>query len=237
VAVETLAGIRTLMLHPAFAYGLVVLALLPNLILWRAAREAAAPATARSVPLAVTAPPHAEPPAQGYDMRALREEDVAGHATALMAPDARKAEAVARAAREPAENGTLEGLATAARPSPQAPRKPEAHWTTVVLGAGLGLAAAGESADDLPSVARAELDAGIELKLPVRVFRVGGPFEVQITKPDGASKLSQSFPSATVGLVSMNIPAAWLTPGQYQVAMRSATESSREFARFRFEVH
>src|SRR5438132_9927828 len=227
--------IRRLVLHPAFAYAIVLLLLYPALEgrfpspARHAAREDGKPAIEpladKNAPAGEVSPKPAEPaaPANGARseerrfMRARKEAEAPALRESGRAGGERDVEATADAysvAQEKAER--LYGkLDAAAEP---------AGWKI------LAPSGAGAPVD----VAARELGAGLVLTLPVPEAARSGTVEVRVLDARGGREMRERFARAAER-VAMHLPAAWLTPGTYTAELRrlDAGPSSAEVFSFR----
>ena len=229
------AFLRRLVLHPAFAYAIVLLLLYPALEgrlpspARQAAREDGKPAIEpladKNAPAGEVSPKPAEPAApanvarseERRFMRARKEAEAPALRESGRAGGERDVEATADAysvAQEKAER--LYGkLDAAAEP---------AGWKI------LAPSGAGAPVD----VAARELGAGLVLTLPVPEAARSGTVEVRVLDARGGREMRERFARAAER-VAMHLPAAWLTPGTYTAELRrlDAGPSSAEVFSFR----
>jgi len=229
------AFLRRLVLHPAFAYAIVLLLLYPALEgrlpspARQAAREDGKPAIEpladKNAPAGEVSPKPAEPAApanvarseERRFMRARKEAEAPALRESGRAGGERDVEATADAysvAQEKAER--LYGkLDAAAEP---------AGWKI------LAPSGAGAPVD----VAARELGAGLVLTLPVPEAARSGTVEVRVLDAHGGREMRERFARAAER-VAMHLPAAWLTPGTYTAELRrlDAGPSSAEVFSFR----
>ena len=234
-AVSFAAFLRRLVLHPAFAYAIVLLLLYPALEgrfpspARHAAREDGKPAIEpladKNAPAGEVSPKPAEPaaPANGARseerrfMRARKEAEAPALRESGRAGGERDVEATADAysvAQEKAER--LYGkLDAAAEP---------AGWKT------LALCRARAPID----VAARELGAGLVLTVPVPEAARSGTIEVRVLAADGAREMRERFAGAAER-VAMRLPAVWLAPGTYTAGLwrLDATPSAADTFTFR----
>ena len=233
-AVSFAAFLRRLVLHPAFAYAIVLLLLYPALEgrlpspARQAAREDGKPAIEpladKNAPAGEVSPKPAEPAApanvarseERRFMRARKEAEAPALRESGRAGGERDVEATADAysvAQEKAER--LYGkLDAAAEP---------AGWKI------LAPSGAGAPVD----VAARELGAGLVLTLPVPEAARSGTVEVRVLDAHGGREMRERFAGAAER-VAMRLPAVWLTPGTYTAALRRLdAEPSAEVFSFR----
>lgn len=224
-ATGMLGRLRALVLHPAFAYGLVLLLLVPTI-------------------LQQIRPPRPSPPMQPRSDRPADE----GRAEQVVGPPNRVVREAAPApkpllgtpGREAMQEPPGEG---AGRQRAEAPAV-STEWRTLTLGLPVMHFAVGGGGGGEPApVALTDVAMGVVLRV-VLPRGVEGPTEIEVLSPDGAREMRERFATGTSGsagsaVVNMRIPASWLTPGRYQVVMRTggAADQSREVGRLFFEIH
>ncbi len=224
------ALLRRLVLHPAFAYAIVLLLLYPALEgrLRSPTRPAArddrqavadrpagksAPAT-RQKAQEPAAPPNLARGENDVLMRAPKEAGAPALGGRLQAGGAgsadgeegaaeraeRLADERARMQSEPLQKAERYARATAPEP---------AGWKALVL------SAPGAPVD----VAPRDLGAGLVLILPVPDTARSRGVEVRVVDPGSGREMRQRFAGAAES-VAMRLPAAWLTPGTYRAELR-----------------
>ncbi len=235
-AVSFAAFLRRLVLHPAFAYAIVLLLLYPALEgrlpspARQAAREDGKPAIEpladKNAPAGEVSPKPAEPAApanvarseERRFMRARKEAEAPALRESGRAGGERDVEATADAysvAQEKAER--LYGkLDAAAEP---------AGWKI------LAPSGAGAPVD----VAARELGAGLVLTLPVPEAARSGTVEVRVLDARGGREMRERF-ARTGERVAMRLPAAWLTPGTYTAELRRLDAGPSPAEVFSFRV-
>ena len=223
------ALLRRLVLHPAFAYAIVLLLLYPALEgrlsppARQAVREDRTPAIAgladKSVPAEEVRRKPAEPAAPANLARSedamyarARKETEAGSGRAASERDV---DSTTRAASLEKAERLYGKLDAAAEP---------AGWKT------LALSPPGAPVD----VAARDLGAGLVLTLPVPEAARSGTIEVRVLAADGAREMRERFAGAAER-VAMRLPAVWLAPGTYTAGLwrLDATPSAAETFTFR----
>ena len=228
------AFLRRLVLHPAFAYAIVLLLLYPALEgrlpspARQAAREDRKAAIERladeSAPAEEVRRKPAEPAAPANVARS--EERLLARARKETEAPARRESGRAGAERDVASTTGADGLAqekaerlygkldAAAEP---------AGWKT------LALSREGAPAD----VAARELGAGLVLTLPVPEAARNASVEVRVLDAHGGREMRERF-AGPAERVAMRLPAVWLTPGTYTAGLRRLdAEPSAEVFSFR----
>ena len=231
--------LRRLVLHPAFAYAIVLLLLYPALEGrlpsrgQQAAREdrqtvadgpAGESAPAARGKAAPAAPANLARSENDVLMRARRETPAPALGGRLQA-GAETAPKQERLADEKARVESEAAAEKAERYSETRAATPEpAAWKP------LALSAPGAPAD----VAARELSAGLVVTLPVPDAARSGDVEVRVLDAAGGREVRERFARAGER-VAMRLPAAWLTPGTYTAEVRrlDAEPSPTEVLSFR----
>ena len=233
-AVSFAAFLRRLVLHPAFAYAIVLLLLYPALEgrlpspARQAAREDRKAAIERladeSAPAEEVRRKPAEPAAPASVTRSQNG----------MLARARK-ETEAPALRESGRAGGERDVASTTGADSLAQEKAERLYGKLDAAAepagwkALALSGAGAPAD----VAARELGAGLVLTLPVPEAARSGTVEVRVLDAHGGREMRERFAGAAER-VAMRLPAVWLTPGTYTAGLRRLdAEPSAEVFSFR----
>ena len=229
------AFLRRLVLHPAFAYAIVLLLLYPALegrlpsLARQAAREDGKPAIE---PLADKNAPAGEV--------SLKPAEPAAPANVARSEERRfmraRKEAEAPALRESGRAGGEGNVASTTGADGLAQEKAErlygkldaaaepAGWKT------LALSREGAPAD----VAARELGAGLVLTLPVPEAARNASVEVRVLDAHGGREMRERFAGPAERVVAMRLPAVWLTPGTYTAGLRRLdAEPSAEVFSFR----
>jgi len=223
------ALLRRLVLHPAFAYAIVLLLLYPALegrlspLARQAVREDRTPAIAgladKSVPAEEVRRKPAEPAAPANLARSedamyarARKETEAGSGRAAGERDVESTTGAASLEKAERLYGKLDA---AAEP---------AGWKTLAL----------SRARAPIDVAARELGAGLVLTVPVPAAARSGTIEVRVLAADGAREMRERFAGAAER-VAMRLPAVWLAPGTYTAGLwrLDATPSAADTFTFR----
>jgi hypothetical protein len=190
--------VRRVVLHPAFAYAVVLALLYPALIGRRpVAREAPAPSS-----------DVAQAPAE-------RKKEVVERQRALGAePSPRERDVLARAAREepaaPAPSAARQAPELEGRMFRKAMRD-EPAWHVLAL-----------KPNAVPEVAAADLGPGLLLAIPVERGQQRESLEVRVLDAAGGRAMVERFALAgSEERVEMRVPSAWLSPGTYRVEARA----------------
>ena len=225
------ALLRRLVLHPAFAYAIVLLLLYPALEgrlsppARQAVREDRTPAIAgladKSVPAEEVRRKPAEP---------------AAPASVARSEDTRYARAEAPALRRSARAGVERDVEATTGADTAAQEKAERLYGKLDAAAepagwkALALSPPGAPVD----VAARDLGAGLVLTLPVPEAARSGTIEVRVLAADGAREMRERFAGAAER-VAMRLPAVWLAPGTYTAGLwrLDATPSAAETFTFR----
>ncbi|MFQ5697661.1 MAG: hypothetical protein ACE5IL_05170 [Myxococcota bacterium] len=195
-----LSRLRGLVLHPAFAYALVLLLLVPAL---------------RDRGFVPVGEPKLAPP----EAPAAQPSEVRGNAAARRPPQRERSLAPPRAVRPPSPSGTLgrvEADTRAAAPRPEA----EPHMAEGAPLRGLAGAAA------RPAKARSlaprfdPASGSLEVRLPA-ALDPGTPLWVRVTSEDGQRELRERRTlAAQESALRVELPRAWQRPGSYRVELR-----------------
>lgn len=206
--------LRAVVLHPAFAYALVLLLLYPAV---RGVREAE-----QSRPVETATPAASTPAAPG----------------ASEAPAPRVVESQAAPAPPPAEPSAPRGFGTATGAAPTQAReagrtkaRDEARlqsaepagesYAAPAGGARAARAAPGGvltlRADETTLVNRAGLPAMVTIRLPA----MDGASELRLVAEDGRREIRERVLPPPDGRAEMTVPSAWLTPGRYAAEVRA----------------
>jgi len=233
--------LRRLVLHPAFAYAIVLLLLYPALEgrlpsrgqqVAREDRQAVADRPAgKSAPAArqkaqePAAPANLARSENDALMHARREEAAPALGGRLQAGETGGAERAERLADEKARIES-ESLEKAERYAETRAATPEpAGWKA------LALSAPGAPAD----VAARDLGTGLVLTLTVPDAARSGAVEVRVLDARGGREMRERF-ARTGERVAMRLPAAWLTPGTYTAELRRLDAGPSPAEVFSFRV-
>jgi len=185
---DLLRRVPRVVLHPAFAYALVLALLYP--VLFRAppsGRHAAPVLDHASGLLGSSSAAPATPSRDERDVLARADREVS---------------ALAKEARAPAP-GSVAAPRLLARQAPA----DDASWRRVPLRAGA-----------VPEVGAGELGGGVVLGLRVGAARGARTLEVRVVGPDDGRAMTERFQlTGAEADVEMRVPAAWLVPGTYRV--------------------
>ena len=237
------ALLRRLVLHPAFAYAIVLLLLYPALEgrlrsprqAPREDRQAVAdrPAgTSAPAPEAAARQKPAEPSAQAnlHDVltRARKEEAAPALRGKLQAAREGGAEPAPTAERLGDEQASIESESLAKTPrhaeTPAATPEP-AGWKTLAL-----------SGPGVPvDVTARDLGAGLTLMVPVPEAARTGAVEVRVLDAPGGREMRERF-ARPAERVAMRLPAVWLTPGTYTAELRRLDAEPSRVDVFPFRV-
>ena len=195
--------VRRVVLHPAFAYALVLALLYPALVERRPSlRQESAPRA---------------------DVTGARKD-------AAQAPPERKKEAVEHLRALGAESSPRERdvLARAAREEPAAPAPSAASRSPELEGRMLEKAMRDQPAwhalvlqpHAVPEIGVEEIGPGLELAIPVERGRAES-LEVRVLDPAGRREVTERFAlTGSEERVEMRVPSTWLLPGTYRVEAR-----------------
>ncbi len=185
-----LRAVSRVVLHPAFAYALVLALLYPALSGRRHVPEPTAePVASFARDLMASAKRVAPPPEEKDEPQPTSERRL-------------------RARLEPEEQPAAPPVASASRSADAAGEVAAAPaWRRVAL-----------REDAVPEVPAAELGPGVELAVPVTRARAAETFRVRVVDAEAGRELAQQF-RLTGGerQVEVRVPATWLTPGTYRV--------------------
>jgi len=231
-AVSFAAFLRRLVLHPAFAYAIVLLLLYPAL-------EGRFPSpgqqAAREDRRTVARQKGAEPAAPAKLARS--EDDVltaARKETAARALGGRLGTGAAGGA-EPAPKAELADEKASVDSEAAVERAPRDVATRAATPEPAGWKALALSGPGAPvDVAARDLGTGLVLTLTVPGATRAGDVEVRVLDARGGREMRERFARAAER-VAMHLPAAWLTPGTYTAELRrlDAGPSSAEVFSFR----
>jgi hypothetical protein len=256
--------IRGVVLHPAFAYALVLLLLYPTAVKHLAppeslprspaVRGAGEPESEVAAPATEQVAKRAEASgerAADYGAEVTTAANLQGERSALRSSDAAAARAaLPQAVPEPAgaskgagdaRGATLGSIGGRARAQ-------RAEWPVLTLqpetetGQGQIPAPRRElpgstrhalEAERLPAatVAGESIVGGLVLRVPVQTGTAAGTaLEVRVFDPGGRREIRERRTAGKTPYCNVRVPAAWLSPGRYQVELRVANRSAGEFS-------
>jgi hypothetical protein len=228
---------RGVLMHPAFAYGLLLLLVLPTA--WPLVREQVAPRPAAAPPpaeargetshaaLGDDTTPHFEREAPALDL--FRGDSPAGAA-------ARQDEAPARAPEEQNAESRLRALGRAEQPAPATPEAVQARTKRSAVAKAApepvvqdALQEADEGATNDTTWPTVMLDPkvdtvvsvtgpGLLVRMPIPTAALtAGLAEVRVRDRSGSREMREQHFGPPAHAAEIRLPAAWLTPGTYRV--------------------